>query len=45
MRDYAVWTEFKGKKMIIDYVKSDTLRKATNLAKKIYGPDVTVTDV
>ena len=41
MHDYAVW--YKG--TIIDYVKADTLRKASNLAKKIYGGDVAVTTV
>lgn len=41
MHDYAVW--YEG--MIIDYVKADTDRKATNLARKIYGPDVTATPV
>ena len=39
--DYAVW--YKG--MIVDYVKAMTDRKAANLAKKIYGPDVSVSRV
>jgi hypothetical protein len=41
MKDFAVW--YQGK--VIDYVKSATLRKATNLAKKIWGDQVTVTEV
>lgn len=41
MIDFAVW--YGGR--IIDYVKADTLRKATNLARKIYGTEVSVTTV
>jgi hypothetical protein len=41
MHDYEVW--FKGTS--IDYIKADTDRKALNLAKKIYGAEVTVTKV
>lgn len=41
MHDFAIW--YKG--MIIDYCKADTLRKATNLARKMYtgGTQITVT--
>ena len=41
MHDYAVWYEGR----VIDYIKADTLRKASNLAKKIYGEGVTATIV
>jgi len=41
MYDYDVW--YKGR--VIANVQAETLRKATNLARKIYGPDVTVTKV
>jgi hypothetical protein len=41
MFDYDIW--FKG--MIIGNVKADTDRKALNLAKKMYGPEVTVEKV
>jgi len=39
--DYAVWYEGQ----VIDYIKAMTDRKAANLAKKIYGADVTTTKV
>jgi len=41
MFDYEVW--YKGTS--IGYIKADTDRKATNLAKRIYGPEVTATKV
>lgn len=41
MKDFAVWYEGR----VIDYVKAETLRKANNLAKKIWGEQVTVTTV
>ena len=40
-KDYAVWYEGR----IIDYVKAETLRKASYQAKRIYGDDVSVTSV
>ena len=40
-KDYAVW--YNG--MIIDYVKAETLREASNQAKRIYGDDASVTPV
>lgn len=42
MHDYDVWYESKHGKMIIGNVKADTDKKATNLAKKIYGSKVWV---
>lgn len=39
--DFSVW--YQG--MIIDYVKAMTERKALNLARKIYGSEVTVSPV
>jgi len=41
MFDYEVW--YKG--VCIDYIKAATDRKALNLAKKIYGPEVTISKV
>lgn len=39
--DYAVW--YHGQ--IIDYVKATSDRKAANVAKQIWGNEVTVTKV
>ena len=39
MKDYDIW--YKG--MIIGNCKAETDRKALNLARKIWGPEVTVT--
>ena len=44
MKDYAVHLTTR-QNMIIDYVKAATERKALNLARKIFGPNVTVSPV
>lgn len=43
MYDFAIW--YKG--VVIDHCKADTLRKATNLARKMFsgGTAITVTKV
>lgn len=44
MYDYNVHSTDNGN-MIIDHIKADTDRKALNLARRIYGPRVTVSKV